>query len=1306
GSSTTITSAPLPFLQKSASRTFYLGGQYHALAGDPLTFTISGGNFRYLNKRCGEPYRSGVLYDDITPLLPYAAAGVSSFDFGDGTFTASATTVQGVAIPANSVYWTLGDVPIHGRFSRSFTMQTAGGEAIDDGDVMANVGYLRHGDARASLDASRTIIFGVPDSPQGSFALGDTIAGRTEIRVNTNDNDEYQAGYGQLVSFESIAANGGASELNDVVMITEIPAGTTLDAASSSTPGTTLLYSSTAGDLATPPGHAGTSAQFDTSWTTTPPANLGDVTFVAFVTDALASAYFPQDGVATSVRGTVRVRIDLPDTDCPETTITAYTSFKIMAYTRIGGTGPIPVPSVNSPAFIDSEPIGVVPTRPDLRDSHVVAMWGARQPGEAVNYSVLIRNRSVSRAPNDTALDLEAVLTMPLVNVNGVVSNLSCTVTDSAGASVDYSQAPVRVTLTWPVLEAGGQRRVEVGCASPIGIVIGSNSTLSAALSATDDICGPVTRNDADTTVMSGPQNVQLTKTTDFSIVSPGSEIVYTLGLSNAGVVPATETWIVDRVPAGTDFVAAKPPAGGVVWFSAAGPPDLPLALSAGDLFTPTRVAQYFTAGDDVGDGWFVPSGGASALWMAFKMDDPSLSPPMIVTGGSGQASIKVRAAGDTVTGDIITNEGAVFTSSLIQAIGERTRTVISTLPSLNTATSCTPVVSVNEPVQVVVTYRNDSTNDDDTVVVTVVLPKGLTYAAPAVHAFDAATALAHPTAAAVNPTVDGQTLRFDITAALNAPLAKGEGGTVTINATVNAEVVSGTQAVTTGAGLAINDAGGVEQETSCITLVENADLGLLKAVDQAAPRSGERVTFTLLVRNEGAHDAADTTITDPLPQGLTYVAGSARVVDGGWSLTELAPLNGAHRWGLQAPGTDGDFPGQAGPIIVLLEAMVDANVAPGTTLENCATVSTTTAEDANADNVGCVTMKTPLPDPWVTKQAPPLVSPGDSFSYVLTYGNRAREDAAGVVLIDALPDGPVPAGDDAPDVTVRSVSTNAGESVWYLDGDLGVAQPPLLLADPTAGGWTQDPSTLSQVTHVAIVVGELPASSGPYSVLVDAVAAGPGGLRPQAGAQFENRVSIGSFSTPPTLDDDSSNNTDTALTRTPGIDLSSAATCSPTGALPGVLPGGSVTVTLALRNTGTVDAYGLQLALTLPPSLTIEADGVGVISTDLTPVDPGDGAPISPMPRVEGGGGSATAFVDPFGDRLSRDVSWVRDGNTLLLGTMGDAADADHYRRVGLPPGATAFVEVTLAVADTLADEDGVVIGVMADTDYRFDWT
>ncbi|MFT7582313.1 MAG: putative repeat protein (TIGR01451 family), partial [Myxococcota bacterium] len=1178
GPATVVSSAPAPFIEISASPTYYLGGQYHARTDVPLTWTISGGNFRRVPNRCGEPYRAGVLYTELASLLPFTpTGGVTDIDPGDGTYTDVAVAIDGVDVPANSVYWVIGDVAVGGRFSQSFVMQVATDATISHGDVVTDAAHLRHGSARRAADAVKDVVMGIPVEPRGQFALGDTVRGRTEIRALRNDNDQSSIGYGDTVSFRPTARNDGASTLNDVVMIVEIPDGASFDTASADAAGTTIYYNTAAGTLEALPDHDVSTAVFAGSWSTDVPAEPGTVTFVAFVTDALASTVFPQTGLTNSVLGDVRVRAivptGLPDGACPETVLTARALFGIYGYTPVGDTDPLVGPAASGGTAIDTEPIQVITSQPDLRDTRVNASPKALQPGEPLVFSVEIENRSLSGGPVDTGLNPTATLTLPHMNVNGVDTYLSCTVTDADGGTVDYSQAPETLTLSWPIIEPNGRRQVTVGCSSPVGIVNDTRGALSVRVLADDDICGTVSAVDADFATFNATEDVVLTKDVDFSVISPGAEFTYTLRLANRGKTPALGTWVVDHVPSGTELVAARAIEGGPVWFSATSPPGLPVALDPLDRITPQRVAQHFVAGVDIGDGWYAPTGGTSeTLWIAFSMDDPTLSPTMVVTGGGRTAQIRVRAAADSLVGDVITNEGATFTDNLIQAIGERTRTIISALPSLKTTATCSEIVSQEEVVTLTLTYLNDSTNNDDVVSVDVTLPAGLMFDSFS-HSYSAQTAAAHPGAVQPTATVEDATLTLDVTAGLGGPLGPGEGGVMTITALVDSGVSSGTLVTSATGGTATNAEGGLRLESSCTTLVTNADLGLDKAINNAAPRSGDRVTYTLIVRNEGGHPAADVLIGDLLPAGISYAPASVQVLAAGWSIDESVGLDGTLRWRLLRDGAETqDFPGQAGPIYIAFDAFV-GDLEPGTTVENCATVSTSTAEDDGAANTGCVSFTTPLPDPWVLKGAPGLVAPAERFAYRLDYGNRNNEDARGVVLIDTLPDGAVaqpgdppnvaltPA-DGEPDVVVTGAFTSNGEVVWYLDGDLTNPAPDFDLVDPSASGWTQSLAGLSRVTHVAVVVGDLPALSGPYSVLVDVGAETPDGVRPIAGTRFDNRVTIGSFSDPATRDADETNNIAWATTQTPGIDLAASAVCDPAGALPGVRPGDILTAT------------------------------------------------------------------------------------------------------------------------------------------------
>ena len=81
------------------------------------------------------------------------------------------------------------------------------------------------------------------------------------------------------------------------------------------------------------------------------------------------------------------------------------------------------------------------------------------------------------------------------------------------------------------------------------------------------------------------------------------------------------------------------------------------------------------------------------------------------------------------------------------------------------------------------------------------------------------------------------------------------------------------------------------------VACAPQADLSLAKAVDNAAPTSGQDITFTLTLTNDGPEAAPGVQVTDLLPAGLTFVSatpsqGSYNSGSGVWNVGTVA--NGA----------------------------------------------------------------------------------------------------------------------------------------------------------------------------------------------------------------------------------------------------------------------------------------------------------------------------------------------------------------------------------------------------------------------------
>jgi len=85
-----------------------------------------------------------------------------------------------------------------------------------------------------------------------------------------------------------------------------------------------------------------------------------------------------------------------------------------------------------------------------------------------------------------------------------------------------------------------------------------------------------------------------------------------------------------------------------------------------------------------------------------------------------------------------------------------------------------------------------------------------------------------------------------------------------------------------------------------------------------------------------------------------------------------------------------------------------------------------------NDNSAGPVTVTVsytpPAPDLWVTKSAPQLVEPNQTFTYTVQWGNRGSADAEGVVLTDTLPT----------EVTFQAADGNPTRNGRYLTWTLG----------------------------------------------------------------------------------------------------------------------------------------------------------------------------------------------------------------------------------------------------------------------------
>lgn len=181
-----------------------------------------------------------------------------------------------------------------------------------------------------------------------------------------------------------------------------------------------------------------------------------------------------------------------------------------------------------------------------------------------------------------------------------------------------------------------------------------------------------------------------------------------------------------------------------------------------------------------------------------------------------------------------------------------------------------------------------------------------------------------------------------------------------------------------------------------------SSDLGVTKIVDNAAPREGDTVSYTISVSNAGPSPATVVQISDLLPGGVTLVAstpaqGTYDGVGGDWYVGTLAAGASAS---------------------LLLQAQVDGGVG-GTTITNTASVSSLSQVDPNTANdsasVDIVPLGTPnltidktaevLQDP-INGTSDPKAIPGATINYIVetTNSGSGGADTDTFKVIDQIP--------------------------------------------------------------------------------------------------------------------------------------------------------------------------------------------------------------------------------------------------------------------------------------------------------------
>ncbi len=274
----------------------------------------------------------------------------------------------------------------------------------------------------------------------------------------------------------------------------------------------------------------------------------------------------------------------------------------------------------------------------------------------------------------------------------------------------------------------------------------------------------------------------------------------------------------------------------------------------------------------------------------------------------------------------------------------------------------------VGDTVVFTLSVTNNGPSNTTGVQVTDILPTGVTYVSDTSGGdYVPATGIWN-----IGPLNVGSTVSIDITVTAN------QSGRIINIASITATDVPDPDLSNNSSGLILN------------TGANEADLAVIKEVDNPSPLVGDTIVYTITVANNGPDNATGVALTDLLPAGLTYISD-----DGGGSY-----VSGTGVWTIGALNVGSSATLQitaqvvnAGEIINTARVTASDQTDPDITNNQSSAVINQT-QPAMAD----------LAVQKIVNQD--LVDFGDNVVFTVVVRNNGPDDATNVVINDLLPAG------------------------------------------------------------------------------------------------------------------------------------------------------------------------------------------------------------------------------------------------------------------------------------------------------------
>lgn len=512
--------------------------------------------------------------------------------------------------------------------------------------------------------------------------------------------------------------------------------------------------------------------------------------------------------------------------------------------------------------------------------------------------------------------------TTPAVGTNGTVT---CTIASFAsGASASFT-----LVIYVPADAVSGG--------------VGSNTATVAATETDPNLAD--NSSTASTTIVT-VADVGVAKT-GAATVTAGTNLSYSLTVSNSGPSDAQTVTLTDPLPAGTTFASGS--------------------QNTGPLFTCTTPP--------------VGTGGTVTCTIA-----------TLAAGASATFTLDVAVPADAVLGATGSNTATISTATSDPNAANDSSTVtttVATAADLSMLKTGPATVDAGSNATYSITVANAGPSDAQAVSFSDPLPPGTTFVSGSQNTGPAFTCATPPAGA-------GGTVSCSI-----ATLAAGASADFTLVIGVPSNIPAGSVGLNTATvtSTTTDPNPGNESSTVATTVTTSADVSVAKTA-AATVAAGSNLTYNVTVANAGPSDAVAVVLSDPLPAGTTFVS---ELQGTGPAFACTTPAVGAN--GTVTCGIPSLAAGASATFTVVVN--IPAATANGVIEANTATVSSTTADASPGNNASTAnTTVSTSADVSIVKTGPAGVTAGNDVTYAITVANAGPSDAQAVAFSDPLPAG------------------------------------------------------------------------------------------------------------------------------------------------------------------------------------------------------------------------------------------------------------------------------------------------------------